>query len=129
MLEERLKQHILVTGANSCNEWIRSVTDKGHKIKICLLKSNAVWGVTEKEQIKKYIELGYNLVNSTSGGQGAFTANRKNCRKHYQALLTAYYRKNFLSEKDSCSRQRRKEKSEWQTKLKVWRKNHQPYIA
>lgn len=52
------------------SNWIRSVVASGHEIVIAPIEEGAEWGVAEERWIAHYRGLGFDLVNTTDGGEG-----------------------------------------------------------
>lgn len=77
-IEDRLKRHISKYGLKPDtykNRRIKKEILNGNNIFITELyriKPDETWQDIEKEWIKKYKDLGYNLTNSTDGGDGGF---------------------------------------------------------
>lgn len=63
------------------HKWIRKVISEGHQIQIIVIKLNAVRDIDEKLLIKAYKALGFDLVNSTDGGDNSFDMSPESRKK------------------------------------------------
>lgn len=52
------------------SNWIRSVIRSGHTIVISAIEEQAEWGAAERRWIEEFRERGFDLVNTTDGGEG-----------------------------------------------------------
>lgn len=52
------------------SNWIRSVINASHEVVIAPIEENAEWGTAERKWIAHYRGLGFDLVNTTDGGEG-----------------------------------------------------------
>lgn len=80
-LEERLSKHLASNGKNHRTNWIRSVLNLGLKPKIELLDEciEENWQNCEKYWISQFKEWGFDLVNSTEGGESGVISSQ--CRQ------------------------------------------------
>lgn len=72
--KKRLKEHLHGSSGlyydNHNKRWIRKLLKNNLKPKIIILEYNAIWEKSEIRWIKKFRDAGYNLTNSTNGGEG-----------------------------------------------------------
>jgi hypothetical protein len=129
-LADRLDSHIHPNAYGKKRrvwKWINGVINKGFKVEMITLQSNAIWNTSEMQWIAWFKADGIDLVNGTSGGDGVLGRKKTDAEKlHMSKVMTGKKKSAEHIAKIVFARTGKKLSAEIKQKLSLAKKGKMP---
>ncbi len=117
-LNEHINKHKIYNNLHLKN-WISKILRIGLKPKVIIIQKNAIWSQDEIKHIKKFRDLGKNLLNATDGGDGMLGfKHSEETKKIMSKTKMGFKHSNITKEKISRTKKGRQPSKETKNKIR-----------